>query len=193
MTTVEVQIGEQGLVTDARVLASSGRADLDEAALAGIRRCVFHAVLATGQAPTGWLKTQYVWVSGEAKQAQAAYEELFARTRQRAEAALAMLIEAGRAGSAAPAEAASLYRKAMQWRHPGAYYRYGLILEQHGDDQLAAALFRQGAALGDCEAATKYLQLRQAQAPSAHAPTSDIYLAHRAQACAAGPELPPQL
>lgn len=380
VTTVEVQIGEQGLVTDARVLTSSGRTDLDEAALAGIRRCVFHAVLATGQAPTGWLKTQYVWVSGEAKQAQAAYEELFARTRQladagdaaaqntlgtwyqrgtyvkadlaqaaawyllaaqngnayaqnnlgvlyfrgagvphdpkqaaewyakaaeqghgwaqanlawayehgttgerdpdialywltrsadgglaaaqlrlglqamrravsdaersaaaawlaraaaqndpdglyylgrshelglgnmqddvqavaayrkalgrsagRAEAALAMLIEAGRAGSAAPDEAASLYRKAMQWRHPGAYYRYGLILEQHGDDQLAAAVFRQGAALGDCEAATKYLQLRQAQRPSADAPTSDIYLAHHAQACAARPELPPQL
>jgi hypothetical protein len=36
-----------------------------------IRRCVFHAVLATGQVPTGWLKTKFVWIPGGAKQAEA--------------------------------------------------------------------------------------------------------------------------
>jgi len=84
--TVEVQIGEAGVVTDARVAVTSGREDFDEAALAGIRRCVFHAVLTTGQAPTGWLKTQYVWVPGAAKQVEAQDQALFAATQQRAEA-----------------------------------------------------------------------------------------------------------
>lgn len=68
-TTVELQIGVAGTATEVRLAASSGRADLDEAALAGIRRCTFPAVLATGQAPTGWIKMQYVWVPGEARPA----------------------------------------------------------------------------------------------------------------------------
>ncbi len=85
-TTVEVQIGEQGLVTDARVLVSSGRADLDEAAVAAIRRCVFHAVLATNEAPTGWLKTQYVWIPSLAKSAPAQDKAQLAGTRAQAAA-----------------------------------------------------------------------------------------------------------
>lgn len=85
-TTVEVQIGAQGRVTDARVFASSGRTDLDEAALASVRGCLFHGVLATGQAPTGWLKTQYVWVPSAAQKAQAHDGALLASTRKRADA-----------------------------------------------------------------------------------------------------------
>lgn len=370
-TTVEVQVGAAGMVSDARVAISSGRADLDEAALAGIRRCVFHAVLATGQAPTGWLKTQYVWVPGEAARPPGQDPQLFARTSKlaaegdpaaqnllgtwyqhgtyvkadlaqaaswylraaqggnawaqnnlgvlynrgagvprdqrqavawyakaaaqdhrwaqanlawayqhgsageldpekalywltksatgglaaaqlrlgmqgmqravldedralaaawlaraaaqdyppglyylgrsfelglgnvqddaqaaayyrralgrsegRAELALGMLLDAGRGGAADPEEAATLYQKAMQSRLPPAYYRYGLVLEQRGDDELALAVFRQGAELGDCDAIVKYVQLR----PAPGAPWE-----LRAQACAARPELPPRL
>lgn len=85
MTTIEMQVGTTGLLTDVRVARSSGRADLDAAAMAGMRRCVFHAVLATGQAPTGWLKTQYVWIPGAFKQTQAQNEALHASTVQLAE------------------------------------------------------------------------------------------------------------
>jgi len=379
-TTVEVQVGDQGVVTDARVAASSGRADLDAAALAGIRRCVFHAVLATGQAPTGWLKTQYVWVPGGAKQVEAQNQALFDSTKSsaeagdavaqnrlgawyqdgtygkadpvqaahwyllaadqgnavaqnnlgvlyfrglgvardrkqavawyakaaeqghgwaqanlawayqygsavapdldqaqywltrsaegglvpaqvqlgllamqraasddarsaaaawiaraaardappgvyylgrtfelglgnvqddaqaaalyrkalgrsegRAEVALGMLVEAGRAAEAAPDEPAALYQKAMQARYPAAFYRYGLVLEQRGDLALAAAVFRQGAELGDCAAVVKYVQVRQPPGPAAVKAASDALETNwdqRALACAARPEAP---
>jgi len=378
-TTVEVQIGEQGLVTEARVLASSGRADLDAAALAGIRRCVFHAVLATGLAPTGWLKTQFVWVPGgppapapqdqtpfirtkaladggdpfaqnllgtwyergtyvkadpaqaaawyllaaqggnawaqnnlgvlysrgagvprdlkqaadwyakaaeqghtwaeanlasayqrgtmgaadidkalywltrsaegglafaqvrlgllrmqrahtdderaaaaawiaraaaqnyapgsyylgrsfelglgnaqDLAQAEALYRKSLQNSGGRAETALGMLLENGRAGVADQDGAATLYRKATQWRYPLAYYRYGLILEQRGETDLAAAVFRQGAELGNCEATVKYAALRQAQGTTAaDAPVVDWQ--QRARSCATRLALPPQL
>jgi len=379
-TTVEVQIGEEGLVSDARVFKSSGRTDLDEAALAGIRRCVFHAVLATGQTPTSWLKTQYVWVPGEAKkveaqdqalftstkalaeagdpvsqnrlgtwyehgtymkadlaqaavwyrlaaqngnafaqnnlgvlyargvgvpldkkeaaywyakaaeqghhwaqanlawiyqygtagepdidkalywltkaaegglaaaqmrlgvlamqraasdtersaaaawlaraaaqnypaghyylgrsfelgmgnaqddtQAAALYRKALDRSEGRAEIALGMLLETGRAGPADQGEAARLYRKAMQWRYPPAYYHYGLVLEQRGDTDLAAAVFRQGAELGNCDAVVKYVQLRQVSGTTPAAGTPDAMWAQRAQWCKARPEMPPRL
>ncbi|MEW7847245.1 TonB family protein [Massilia aurea] len=65
-STLEVRIGESGLVIDGRITASSGRPDLDAAALAAMRNCPFPAVLATGEAPTGWLRTQYRWVPGSA-------------------------------------------------------------------------------------------------------------------------------
>jgi TonB family protein len=377
-TIVEVQVGDQGMVTDARVATSSGRADLDEAAVAGIRRCVFHAVLATGQAPTGWLKTKFVWIPGGAKQSEAHNQALFDTTKSRADAgdaaaqnrlgawyqngtygaadpvqaahwyrlaaeqgdavaqnnlgvlysrglgvardpkqaaawyakaaaqghgwaqanlalayefgtagemdhakaqywlteaaeggllaaqirlglesmrraasdderavaaawfaraagrdappgiyylgrtfelglgnaqddaqaaalyrralgrsdgraevALAILVDAGRATASAPDEAATLYRKAMQSRYPAAFYRYGLLLEQRGDDALAAAVFRQGAELGDCDAVVRYVQVRQAPTPPAGTPGVDWE--RRAQHCAARSGLPPQM
>jgi TonB family protein len=379
-TTVEVQIGEEGLVTEARVFASSGRTDLDEAALAGIRRCTFHAVLATGQTPTGWLKTQYVWIPGEAKNVETQNQALFTSTKQlaeagdpaaqnrlgtwyergtyvkadpaqaaawyrlaaqsgnaiaqnnlgvlyargvgvpldkkqaaywyakaaeqghhwaqanlawiyqfgtagnldidkalywltksaegglpaaqvrlgaltmqraasdadrsaaamwlarasaqsypaghyylgrsfelgmgnaqddtqaaalyrkalghsdgRAEIALGMLIEAGRGGAADQGEAARLYEKAMQWRYPPAYYHYGLILEQRGDTDLASAVFRQGAELGNCDAVVKYVQLRQVAGTAPAAGSPEAYWAQRAEWCRTRPEFPGRL
>jgi TonB family protein len=379
-TTVEVQIGTAGLLTDARIAASSGRADLDDAALASIRRCVFHTVLATGQAPTGWLKTQYVWVPGDAAkmagqnqalfdstktlaeagdplaqnrlgtfyehgtgvkadmaqaaawyllaaeagnawaqnnlgvlygrgtgvpkdmqqavhwyalaaaqghgwgqanlawayqygtagerdldkavywltksaegglvdaqvrlgilamqragsaeertaaavwlaraaardfppglyylgrtfelglgnaqddaQAAALYRKALARSEGRAETALGMLVEAGRAGAANQDEAAGLYKKATQWRFPEAFYHYGLVLQQRGDTDLAAAVFLQGAELGSCDAVLKYVQVHQVQGSKAAAGTPDAQWAQRAQACAARPALAAQL
>ncbi|MFN3789285.1 TonB family protein [Massilia sp.] len=120
-TTVEVQIGELGRVTDARVFTSSGRADLDEAALASMRNCLFHGVLATGQAPTGWLKTQFVWISGAAPKTQAQDGVLLARTRQLAEAGdpvaqntLGAWYQHGTHVKADPVQAAAWYLLAAQ-------------------------------------------------------------------------------
>jgi len=379
-TTVEVQIGEAGLVTDARVLTSSGRSDLDQAALAGIRRCMFHAVAATGQTPTGWLKTQYVWIPGAAKNTQARDQALIGRTKKlaeagdpaaqntlgtwyehgtygkadpvqaaawylpaaesgnaaaqnnlgvlydrgvgvprdrkqaahwyakaaeqghgwaqanlawayqygtagepdidkalywltksaegglaaaqvrlgvlamqramsdedrnaaaawlaraaardypagvyylgrtfelglgnaqddaqaaalyrkalersggRAEIALGQLVEAGRAGATDLDGAARLYQKAMRWRYPAAYYHYGRMLEQRGDTDLAAVVFRQGAEKGDCDAVGKYVQIKQLQGTTPAAGTPEAAWNQRALWCAARPELPPQL
>lgn len=336
-TTVEVQIGAHGLVTEARVAVPSGRTDLDEAALDGIRGCIFHAVLATGQAPTGWLKMQYVWIPGEAKKVQAPvsfadtqkradagdpaaqsrlgdmymrgsgvardraqalrwyeqaaaqgnaqamlnlvalqpidsdsarywltraadsgladaqlllgmfvmrhaasdedrtaaaawiaraaaqdnaqaqyylgrsfelglgnapdaeraaglYRKTLERSNGRGETALGILTEAGSRDKAADQdEAAKLYQKAMRWRYPPAFYRYGLVLEQRGDTDLAAAVFLQGAQLGDCGAVAKYVQLKQVAGTTPAAGTLDAYWRQRAQGCAARPALPQQL
>ena len=379
-TTVEMRIGERGRVTDARVLVSSGRADLDEAALANIRHCVFHAVLATNETPTGWLKTQYVWIPGAAKsaaahgqaqlastralaasgdpvaqnrlgawyengtyvkadlaqaaswyrlaaqngnaiaqnnlgvlynrgagvqrdpgqaaywyakaaeqghgwaqanlahfyqfgtagevdiekardflaksaagglpaaqvrlglqlmegasadderaaaaawiaraaaqdypqgiyylgrsfelglgnpqddaQASALYRKVLGRSEGRAETALGSLIEAGRASTASEDEVAKLYQKAMQSRYGAAFYQYGLLLEGRGDDGLAAAVFRQGAEIGDCRAVVKYGQVRQAQETSSAAGMSEAQLGLRVRMCAAKLEMAPRL
>lgn len=371
-TTVELQIGTAGIATEVRLTGSSGRADLDEAALAGIRRCTFPAVLATGQAPTGWIKMQYVWVPGDARpapapalfadtskraaegdpvaqnllgtwyerglsvkadlaqaaawyeraaqggnayaqnnlgvlysrgagvardpkqaaywyakaaeqehgwaqanlasayqdgsagevdadkalawltksaeggldaaqirlgllamqraasdeersaaaawfaraaagdyppglyylgrsfelglgnaqddaQAATLYRKALERSGGRAEVALGMLLEAGRAGATDPEEAARLYQQAMRARHPAAYYHYGRILEQRGDNELATAVFMQGATLGDCDATARYAQLRHVPGSAAAAGTPDAYWDQRAQACAARP------
>ncbi len=373
-TTVEVQIGDDGLALDSRVLKSSGRADLDEAALAGIRRCTFHAVLATGQTPTGWLKMQYVWRPGEANkveaqnqalfentkrlaeagdpiaqnrlgawyqngaygkadpaqaavwyrkaadsgnavaqnnlgvlyyrglgvprdmqqavywyakaaeqghgwaqanlswayqfgttgpididkaiywltksaeggllgaqvrlgmlameratsdeersaaaawfaraaardfapghyylgrsfelglgnpqdpaQAAAAYRKALGRSEGRAEVALGMLIETGSVAAADQGEAASLYEKAMRWRYPPAFYHYGLVLEQRGDTELAAAVYRQGAELGNCDAVLKYVELKFVAGTTPAAGSPDAGWVQRAAGCKARP------
>jgi TonB family protein len=133
-TTVEVQIGEEGLVTEARVLASSGRTDLDEAALAGIRRCVFHAVLASGQAPTGWLKTQYVWIPGEAKKSEAQDQAQFAATKKAAAAGdpvaqnrLGAWYQHGTWAKADLVQAAAWYRLAAQGGNAVAQNNLGVL------------------------------------------------------------------
>ena len=120
-TTVEVQIGAQGRVTEARIVTSSGRADLDEAALQSVRGCPFLGVLATGQVPTGWLKTQYVWIPGAAKKEHAESEALLAATRKRAEAGdpiaqnmLGAWYQNGTHVQADPAQAAAWYLPAAQ-------------------------------------------------------------------------------
>jgi TonB family protein len=121
ISTVEVQIGEEGVVTESRVFKSSGKTELDDAALAAIRRCIFHAVQATGQAPTGWLKTQYVWVPGDAKNTETQNQALFDSTKRLAEAGdpvaqnrLGAWYERGIYGKADPAQAASWYRLAAE-------------------------------------------------------------------------------
>jgi TPR repeat protein len=112
-----------------------------------------------------------------------------ARSGGRAEIALGLLVEAGRAGAPDEEEAVRLYQKAMQARNPAAYYHYGRVLEARKDAVLAAAVFRQGADLGDCDAVAKYLQLRQLQASEPAAGTFDLYL-QRAEWCAARPPRP---
>lgn len=132
--TVEVQIGESGVVTEARVAVTSGRDDFDEAALAGIRRCVFHAVLSTGQAPTGWLKTRYVWVPSQAKNVEVQDQALFAATRQRAEEGDALAqnrlgawFEHGTYGTPDLAQAANWYRRAAESGNAVAQNNLGVL------------------------------------------------------------------
>lgn len=133
-TTIEVQIGAQGRVTDARVYTSSGRPDLDEAALASVRGCLFHGVLATGQTPTGWLKTQYVWIPGEARKTQAHDAALLASTRKRAEAGdpdaqnrLGTWYQHGTHVEADPVQAAAWYLLAAQAGNAFAQNNLGVL------------------------------------------------------------------
>ncbi len=132
--TVEVQVGEAGVATEARVAVSSGREDLDEAALTSIRRCVFHAVLATGQAPTGWIKTRYVWVPGDAKKVEAQDQALFTSTQERADAGdaiaqnrLGTWFEHGTYGKPDLAQAAGWYLRAAENGNATAQNNLGVL------------------------------------------------------------------
>lgn len=133
-TTVEVQIGEQGRVTDARVYTSSGRADLDEAALVSVRGCLFHGVLATGQTPTGWLKTQFVWIPGGPQKTQVHDGALLASTTKRAEAGdplaqnmLGTWYQNGTHVKADPVQAAAWYLLAAQAGNAFAQNNLGVL------------------------------------------------------------------
>lgn len=68
-STLEIQLDAEGRVDDARVTVSSGRADLDASALAGIRKCAFYALATLGKPPQHRFKTQFVWLPGEAPKA----------------------------------------------------------------------------------------------------------------------------
>jgi periplasmic protein TonB len=52
---VKVLISEQGTVKDAFVASSSGHVSLDEAALKGLRRWLFHPAYREGRATTAWV------------------------------------------------------------------------------------------------------------------------------------------
>lgn len=61
--SLEVRIHEQGYLLEGRVTGSAGRTDLDQAALDSLRGCAYHAVVSSGEAPGGWLRTQFKWSS----------------------------------------------------------------------------------------------------------------------------------
>lgn len=133
-TTVEVLIGELGRANDVRVYTSSGREDLDKAALDAVRNCHFHGVQATGQAPTGWLKTQFVWIPGGAQKTQAQDAALLAGTRKRAEAGdpvaqntLGAWYQHGTHVEADPAQAAAWYLLAAQAGNAFAQNNLGVL------------------------------------------------------------------
>lgn len=139
ITTVEVRIGGDGLVSDARVFKSSGRTDLDEAALAGIRRCVFHAVLAAGQAPSAWLKTQYVWIPGDARKTEVQDQASFTRTKALADAGdpaaqnkVGTWYEHGTYVEADLAQAAAWYRLAAESGDAYAQNNLGVLYNRGG-------------------------------------------------------------
>lgn len=121
------------------------------------------------------------------------YRKALAHSEGRAETALGMLVEAGRAGTASQEEAGKLFEKGTQWRYPDAFYHYGLVLQQRGDTDLAAAVFQQGADLGSCDATVKYVQLRQVQGVKPVPGSPEARWDLRAQRCSARPALAAQL
>jgi TonB family protein len=133
-TTVEVRIGEQGKVIEARMLASSGRPDLDDASLAGIRGCTFRTVVAAHGAPRGWLRTQYVWRASTAVAVPALNAEQLASTRALAESGdpvaqnrLGAWYERGINVKADLAQAAHWYRLAAQSGNAVAQNNLGVL------------------------------------------------------------------
>lgn len=89
--------------------------------------------------------------------------------------------------------AAALYRQAMRSRHPAAFYRYGVILERRGDEDLAAAAFRQGAVLGDCRAALRSQHAPPTSRTSHAAVSGQTELSWRTGFCGPLSELAPGL
>lgn len=68
-STLEIRVDAEGAITDVRVAVSSGREDLDAAALAGIRKCAFHALTTLDKTSNHWFKAQFVWTPGDAPRA----------------------------------------------------------------------------------------------------------------------------
>lgn len=133
-TTVEFQIGGQGRVLEARVVASSGRADLDDAALAGIRGCTFRTVVAAGAAPSGWLRTQYLWLAHGSNGAALLDPEQLDSTKARAASGdavaqnqLGVWYERGIYFKADPAQAAHWYRLAAHGGYAVAQNNLGVL------------------------------------------------------------------
>ena len=69
-STLKIRVDAEGKVTDARVVVSSGRADLDASALAGIRKCAFHVVNTLGKRANHWFQAQFVWQPGASRRVQ---------------------------------------------------------------------------------------------------------------------------
>ena len=126
-------------------------------------------------------------------QAAALYRKALGRSEGRAETALGALLDDGRAAPLDRDESVRLYERGMQARHAPAFYRYGLILEQRGDEALAAAVFRHGANMRDCDAVLKYLQLRPEELIHRPNISHPPRLIHEQQRCRAQADLPPQL
>lgn len=82
-STLALRIDAEGKVTEARVAVSSGRADLDASALAGIRKCAFYALTTLEKPADHWFQTQFVWLPGESRRVHD--PERVAGTRQLAE------------------------------------------------------------------------------------------------------------
>jgi TPR repeat protein len=95
-------------------------------------------------------------------EAAALYRKALGRSDGRAETALGVLLDTLRAQPQADDEAALLYERAMGARHATAFYRYGLLLEQRGEEALAVALYQHAAAQRNCDAVLRYVQLRPA-------------------------------
>jgi TonB family protein len=95
-------------------------------------------------------------------EAAALYRRALGRSAGRAETALGILLDTLRAQPQHDDEAAHLYERAMSARHPAAFYRYGLLMEQRGEDALALAMYQHAAAQRNCDAVLKYVQLRPA-------------------------------
>jgi protein TonB len=59
---LELLVGADGNVVDAKLLESSGYSTLDKASLRASVKCKFKPVAKNGEMAQGWVKVQYVWV-----------------------------------------------------------------------------------------------------------------------------------
>ena len=136
-STLDIRIDTEGRAADARILVSSGRADLDASALAGIRECAFHALATLGKPPGRWFGTQFIWQPGEAP---AALDPArVASTRRLAEDGdpvaqntLGTWYEQGRFFEKDMAQAAVWYRRAAENGHAQAQNNLGVLYYRGG-------------------------------------------------------------
>ena len=134
-STLDIQVDAEGKVTYARVAVSSGRSDFDGAALAGIRKCVFHALATLGKPPGKRFGAQFVWQPGEPPRA---LDPAWVMHTQRlaeegdpaAQNTLGTWYEQGRFGEKDLAQAAALYRLAAHGGNAYAQNNLGVLLNR---------------------------------------------------------------
>jgi TonB family protein len=125
-------------------------------------------------------------------EAAALYRKALGRSDGRAETALGALLDTLRAQPQADDEAALLYERAMGARHATAFYRYGLLLEQRGEEALAVALYQHAAAQRNCDAVLRYVQLRPAVLVADPRDSHPPHWAQRQRWCSTDPALQPR-
>lgn len=125
-------------------------------------------------------------------EAAALYRKALGRSGGRAETALGVLLDTLRAQPQVDDEAALLYERAMGARHATAFYRYGLLLEQRGEEALAAALYQHAAAQHNCDAVLRYVQLRPAVLVADPRDSHPPHWAQLQRWCRTGPAMQPR-
>ncbi len=134
-STLKIRVDAEGKVTGARVTVSSGRADLDAAALAAIRNCAFHVVATLDKPSDEWFATQFIWQPGDPPQP--LDPALVARTQRLAEEGnpaaqntLGTWYEQGRFFEKDLEQAAALYRLAAHGGNAFAQNNLGVLLNR---------------------------------------------------------------
>jgi len=125
-------------------------------------------------------------------EAAALYRKALGRSDGRAETALGVLLDTLRAQPQVDDEAALLYERAMGARHATAFYRYGLLLEQRGEEALAVALYQHAAAQRNCDAVLRYVQLRPAVLVADPRDSHPPHWAQQQRWCSTDPALQPR-
>ncbi|GGC13783.1 TonB family protein [Pseudoduganella buxea] len=159
-TTLALRIDGDGDVIDARIDVSSGHADLDQAAVAGVRGCHFHgfAAATTAEARSAWKKMQFVWTlpTGSALPA-AELAALMAKAEggdAAAQVRLGWWYQAGVHGTLDLAQAEAWYRRAADAGNPQGQVQLGKLLQSGPEPRPEEAVewLRRAARAGDVTA-----------------------------------------
>jgi len=159
-------ISTEGKVIDAKVLQTSGKPLLDQAAMEGIRQCRFSPITVGGKAVEDWQRMQYIWALEDPSREEIAAHELLRKQdfrgaakmmrvaaekgRPQAQFKLAGLLVNGDGVEQDAKDAVEWLKKSAAQMYAPAMGVYGTVLLKQGNaDKEAFDLLSDGAAKED--------------------------------------------